>query len=151
MKDNWSDIIFIIIITCVLVIIANILSYGGNMGDNLLGSAIIGAITLLGLFIARLPLLNKLPVVFWVSLTAVILSIPGIPGSTWIVEQTKHINFLPITTPILAYAGLALGKEIEGFKKLSWRIIPVCLAVAAGSFICATLMAELMLHVEGIF
>ena len=61
------------------------------------------------------------------------------------------MGFLPITTPILAYAGLSLGKDMEGFKHLSWRIVPVALAVAAGSFICATALAEVMLHLEGIF
>ena len=40
---------------------------------------------------------------------------------------------------------------MEGFKRLSWRIVPVALAVAAGSFICATALAEVMLHLEGIF
>ena len=98
-----------------------------------------------------LPGFNKLPVVFWVSITAVIVSIPSFPGGIWIVEQTTHVNFLATTTPILAYGGLCLGKDIEAFKRLSWRIVPVAMAVASGSFLCATALAELMLHLEGIF
>lgn len=82
---------------------------------------------------------------------AVIVSIPSFPGGVWIVEQTKHINFLATTTPILAYGGLCLGKDLEAFKRLSWRIVPVAMAVASGSFLCATALAELMLHLEGIF
>lgn len=151
MKSNWADTIFILVTTAVLVLVANVMGYGGNLQTDFIGAFLLCAIAALGVFIAKLPLFNKLPIVFWVSITAVVLSIPDVPGSAWIVEQTKHINFLATTTPILAYAGLALGKEIEGFKQLSWRIVPVCLAVAAGSFICATLMAELMLHLEGIF
>ena len=57
----------------------------------------------------------------------------------------------PITTPVLAYCGLSLGKDIDAFKRLSWRIVPVALAVGAGSFICATVLAEIILHLEGIF
>ena len=68
-----------------------------------------------------------------------------------IVEQTKHINFLATTTPILASGGLCLGKDLAAFKRLSWRIVPVAMAVASGSFLCATALAELMLHLEGIF
>lgn len=60
----------------------------------------------------------------------------------------KHINFLATTTPILAYGGLCLGKDLEAFKRLSWRIVPVAMAVASGSFLCATALAELMLHLE---
>lgn len=151
MKDNWADIIFILITTAVLVLIANIIGYGGGIQRDLIGALLLGVIAAAGIFLARLPLLSRLPIVFWVSALAVFLSVPGVPGADWIVEKTKGINFLSTTTPILAYAGLALGKEIEGFKKLSWRIVPICLAVAAGSFVCATLMAEIMLHLEGIF
>ena len=74
-----------------------------------------------------------------------------IPLSDWILAQTKNVGFLSITTPILAYGGLCLGKDLQAFKQLSWRIVPVALAVAAGSFICATALAEIMLHLEGIF
>lgn len=66
-------------------------------------------------------------------------------------SYTKEVNFLAITTPLLAYAGLSLGKDLEAFKRLSWRIVPVALAVAAGSFLCATALAEVMLHLEGVF
>ncbi|TCS78375.1 hypothetical protein [Pectinatus cerevisiiphilus] len=151
MKDTWADIIFILITTAVLVLISNIVGYGGSIQRDLIGALLLAVIAAGGVFLARLPLLNKLPIVFWVSVLAVVLSVPGVPGAEWIVAKTKDINFLATTTPILAYAGLALGKEIEGFKKLSWRIVPICLAVSTGSFVCATLMAEIMLHLEGIF
>ena len=102
-----------------------------------MGILVIVAIAFFGVVIQMLPGFNKLPVVFWVSLTAVIVSIPSFPGGVWIVEQTKHIN--------------CLGKDLEAFKRLSWRIVPVAMAVASGSFLCATALAELMLHLEGIF
>ena len=54
---------------------------------------------------------------------------------------------------VLASIGIFIskGKDMEAFKALSWRIIPVALAVAAGSFICATVLAEIMLGLEGVF
>ena len=51
---------------------------------------------------------------------------------------------------VLAYGGLSLGKDIPAFKRLSWRIVPVALMVSSGTFICATIMAEIMLHLEGV-
>ena len=98
-----------------------------------------------------MPGFSKLPTVFWVSLVAVIVSIPGVPGSEWIVAQVKHVNLLATTTPILAYAGLCVGKDLEAFKALSWKIIPVALCVSAGSFICATILAEIILRFEHVF
>ena len=46
--------------------------------------------------------------------------------------------------------GLSLGKDLGAFRRLSWRIIPVALAVTAGTFICATALAQLVLHLEGL-
>ena len=57
---------------------------------------------------------------------------------------------LATTTPVLAYAGLSLGKDLGAFRRLSWRIIPVALAVTAGTFICATALAQFVLHLEGL-
>lgn len=151
MKDSFMDMLFILFTTAILVLIGNTVGYHGNIINDFIGAILLALIAIGGIILSKLPLLKKLPIVFWVSILAVIMSIPQVPGANWIVEQTNHINFLATLTPVLAYAGLAIGKEIEGFKRLSWRIIPVCLAVSAGSFICASLMAEVLLHLEGIF
>jgi hypothetical protein len=150
-KETLSDCLFILVITGVLGLVANLVGYKGNPMVDFMGSALLVIIAFVGILIAHVPGLKKLPVVFWVSIFAVICSVPEIPGTAWIVQETNHINFLATTTPILAYGGLSLGKDIPAFKRLSWRIVPVALMVASGSFICATIMAEVMLHLEGIF
>lgn len=150
--NDMTDVIFILLVTAFFAWIANMIQRPGvDLAASSVGALLLVAVTAVGYFIAHLPGFNKLPMVFWVSTFAVILSLPNFPGSAWLLSYTKNIGFLPITTPILAYCGLSLGKDIEGFKRLSWRIVPVALAVAAGSFICATALAEVMLHLEGIF
>ena len=150
-KETLSDCLFILVLTGVLGLVSNLVGYKGNPIADFTGSALLVIIAFAGILIAHVPGLKKLPVVFWVSILAVVCSVPEIPGTAWIVAQTNHINFLATTTPILAYGGLSLGKDIPAFKRLSWRIVPVALMVASGSFICATVMAEIMLHLEGIF
>ena len=118
--------------------------------DSLLGVAILAGIATIGAVISSLPYANKFPMVFWVSLVGVLISLPGIPGQPWVIEKTSHITFLATTTPVLAYAGLSLGKDLGAFRRLSWRIIPVALAVTAGTFICATALAQIVLHLEGL-
>jgi len=73
-----------------------------------------------------------------------------LPPSLIIIAKTSQVTFLATTTPVLAYAGLSLGKDLGAFRRLSWRIIPVALAVTAGTFICATALAQLVLHLEGL-
>ena len=67
-----------------------------------------------------------------------------------LVAITDQVSLLAVCTPVLAYAGLAIGKDLALFKNISWRIIPVSLAVFSGTFIFAALIAQVTLHWEGV-
>ena len=150
--NEMYDVIFILLVTGFFTWIANMMQGSNvNMAGSSIGVLILVVLTALGVFISHLPGFKILPMVFWVSTLAVSVSLPQCPGSAWLLSYAMQVGFLPLTTPVLAYCGLSLGKDIEGFKRLSWRIVPVALCVAAGSFICATALAEVMLHLEGIF
>lgn len=149
--EKMKDILFILIVTAAYSVIAHFVGNNGDLAAGSIGALVLVAITVIGIVLSWLPGLKMLPMVFWVSIVAVVVSMPQFPLSDWILAQTKNVGFLSITTPILAYGGLCLGKDLQAFKALSWRIVPVALAVAAGSFICATALAEIMLHLEGIF
>ncbi len=154
MQKIWNemrDITFILLVTAAFAWVANVVAYTPDLMKSSIGCFLLALIATIGCLVAKLPGLNKLPVVFWVSMVAVVISLPGFPGGATVLSYTKEVNFLAITTPLLAYAGLSLGKDLEAFKRLSWRIVPVALAVAAGSFLCATALAEVMLHLEGVF
>ncbi len=149
--EKMKDILFILIVTAAYSVIAHVVGSNGEIVAGSIGGLVLVLITVIGVIISWLPGFRKLPMVFWVSIVAVVVSMPQFPISDWILAQTKNVGFLSITTPILAYGGLCLGKDLAAFKQLSWRIVPVALAVAAGSFLCATALAEIMLHLEGIF
>ncbi len=149
--EKMKDMLFILVVTAAYSVIAHTVGSNGDIAAGSIGALVLVAITVVGIVISWLPGFRKLPMVFWVSIVAVVVSMPQFPISDWILAQTKNVGFLSITTPILAYGGLCLGKDLQAFKQLSWRIVPVALAVAAGSFICATALAEIMLHLEGIF
>jgi hypothetical protein len=149
--EKMKDMLFILVVTAVYSVIAHLVGSNGDLAAGSIGGLVLVVITVIGIVLSWLPGLRLLPMVFWVSIVAVVVSMPQFPLSDWILAQTKNVGFLSITTPILAYGGLCLGKDLQAFKQLSWRIVPVALAVAAGSFICATALAELMLHLEGIF
>ena len=149
--EKMKDILFILIVTAAYSVIAHVVGSNGEIVAGSIGGLVLVLITVIGVIISWLPGFRKLPMVFWVSIVAVVVSMPQFPISDWILAQTKNVGFLSITTPILAYGGLCLGKDLAAFKQLSWRIVPVALAVAAGSFLCATAWAEVMLHLEGIF
>ncbi len=154
MLENFAklkDYLFILLVTAAYSLLANVVGYDSPLAGPSIGCLLLVAIAFVGIVISMLPGFRALPMVFWVSVVAVVVSVPGFPGGDWLLSYTKQVSFLAITTPILAYGGLCLGKDFEAFKQLSWRIVPVALAVAAGSFLCATVLAEFVLHLEGIF
>ncbi len=125
-------------------------SFISLFADGIIGMSILAIISLLGYLIGALPKLNKLPVILWASLVAAYLSSPYFPYSTLLVDLTNKVSLLIICTPVLAFAGLALGKDLAQFKKISWKIIPVSLAVFTGTFIFAALIAQITLKWEGV-
>lgn len=149
--EKMKDMVFILLVTGFFSWIANIININPPLASSAVGVFVLVVLASIGIFLSMVPVLNKLPMVFWVSIVAVAVSAPGFPGGEFVMQHTNNVSFLALTTPLLAYAGLSIGKDMEAFKRLSWRIIPVALAVAAGSFICATILAEFMLHLEGVF
>lgn len=150
-KNRTLDVFFILLVTGIFSFAANWIGNNPDLAKSSIGVSILVAITFIGYLVSRLPVANKLPAIFWVSIIGVVASLPSVPGSEVLLSYTKEVGFLALTTPLLAYAGLSIGKDMEAFKRLSWRIVPVALAVAAGSFLCATMLAEVILHLEGIF
>jgi len=53
---------------------------------------------------------------------------------------------LALITPILAYAGLSLAKDLPAFRRLGWPIIVTSFMANAGTFIGATMIAEIFRH-----
>ena len=113
------------------------------------GMVVIVIITIIGLGLNSF--IPKMPSVIWISLIALIITTPIFPGNEWIVEKTGKINFMALATPILAYAGLSLGKDRNSFKKLGWRIVVISLVVYTGTFLFATLFAEIVFRLQGRF
>lgn len=148
--NKLTESISLLILSGIIMAIGNTVGYKTDLIDSLKGISIIVIIASIGVILSQLPVLKKLPTVFWVSITAILASCPIFPGHQAVLAITKKMQFLAIATPILAYAGLSIGKDLEMFRKLSWRIIPVALAVCAGTFLGAAIIAQLALKWEGI-
>ena len=141
--------VLILFIAGMMTMFGNTVSYKFPFGEAAIGYLMMLALTISGIVAAKIfPI--KLPMVFWISIVAVLSTSPVSPVAQPIIYYTGKINFLALTTPILAYAGLAVGKDMEAFKKISWRIVVVALTVFTGTFLFATIVAQIMLKIEGI-
>jgi hypothetical protein len=157
---KWSEVTAVLIVMGVIAVIGNTIgykealgkdiSYGQFIAESATGYGIMFAIALLGVACSKyIP--GKLPMVFWVSVIATLSTVPQVsPWAKEIGYYTGKVDFLALATPILAFAGLSFGKDIEKFKTMSWRIVVVALAVYTGTFICAAIVAQFLLKYEGI-
>jgi len=117
---------------------------------SLEGSLVIFGVAMVGYVISQLPYLKKLSPVFWVGIVGVLMSSPVFPGNGYICEASNVIQFAALGTPTLAYAGLALGKDLPMLKKMSWRIVIVGCAVILGTFLLAAIVSQVTLTMEGV-
>ena len=141
--------VLILLIAGTMTIFGNSVSYKFPLGEAAIGYVIMVVLTISGILAAKLfPI--KLPVVFWISIVALFSTCPLSPVAETITFYTGKVDFLALTTPILAYAGLAVGKDMAAFKKISWRIVVVAFTVFTGTFLFATIIAQIMLKLEGI-
>jgi hypothetical protein len=88
----------------------------------------------------------KLPLVLVLSVVAGAISIPGLFPFPGLLEVAAKLNFLSFTTPILALAGFSVAKDLPIFQKLGWRIVAVSLTATTGTFLGASLIAQIFFH-----
>lgn len=144
------ETIFVLILVAIIMAAGNSVGYKIDIISSLEALAVLAVISIIGFLLSKLPVLEKFPVILWVSVVAAVVSSPIFPYHTELVAITDQVSLLAVCTPVLAYAGLAIGKDLALFKNISWRIIPVSLAVFSGTFIFAALIAQVTLHWEGV-
>lgn len=144
------ETLFLLILVAIIMAAGNTVGYKVDFMLSLQALAILVMISIVGYFVGKVPLLNKFPVILWVSVVAAVASSPIFPFHEQVVSITDNVSLLAVCTPVLAYAGLAIGKDLALFKSISWRIIPVSLAVFSGTFIFAAIIAQITLHWEGV-
>jgi hypothetical protein len=129
-----------------MAVIANTLNYNGVIDVQTLAAAgVIVMIALVSVMLDRL-LPVKIPVVLWCSVFGMAATYPAFPWSAVMEAITGKLNFMALSTPILAFAGLSLAKDIPAFRRLGWRIVVVSLCANAGTFIGATMIAQFFEH-----
>src|SRR3546814_4429047 len=92
------------------------------------------AIVLCGLVLKRL--VPKLPLMLFLAVLSNVVTIPG----AWPLAETttavvKQVEFMSLTTTVLALAGFSVARKLPMFRRLGWRIVLVSLTATTGAFI----------------
>lgn len=139
----------------ILFLIVGLVTLAGNWAgfdinplDAVVGMLILLAFVFVGWWLSKnLPI--DLPPIIFVSLIAILASTPWTPGSEWVLSHVNNVSFLATCTPVLAYAGISIGSDLDAFIKLGWRIVVVSLVVLTGTFIFSGAIAHVLLKVTG--
>jgi len=91
----------------------------------------------------------KIPTIFYISIIGIVMGIPGFPGAGAYIAATNYVGLLSMGSVGLAYAGIALCKDLGAFKGQSVGIVVVAILAFSGSFIGSVLIAEGVLRLTG--
>jgi len=147
-KEMINDYSKMIILSALLVLIGQWVGKGISPSEALPGMVLVTLVVITGLALKEfLPF--KFPAFAWVTLLALIFSLPAFPGSDVFMKLTNKVDFLSTTTPILAFAGISVGNKIDVLKKLSWKLVLIALLVFTSTFFGSALISQLILSLQG--
>ncbi len=148
MKLSFKDPIVITVIVAILILVGNFVGYKIDPITAFPGMLILFLIVVVGLWITKI-MPGNLPAVVYVSLLGIILTMPWFPLGEKVAELTSQVNFLALTTPILGYAGISMGKDLDSFKKHGLKIVIVAVFVFVGTYISSAVIAHTLLKLTG--
>lgn len=145
---NLRDSTIVLLITAAISLVGNLVATDVRIIEGLPGVLILVAISIIGIAMAEyIPI--KIPSVAYIVTLSTILTVPGVPSSAFISEYVSKVNFLALCTPILAYAGIYTGKNIDSLKQTGWRIFVLSIFVITGTFIGSAIIAHVVLKLIG--
>ncbi|MEP9385321.1 DUF3100 domain-containing protein [Nocardioides sp. KR10-350] len=134
---------FALPLMAVAMVLAEAIFGHGLQWRFLVGLAVLVTIVLLAQGLNRL---TRLSTIIGVTTIGILVSCPWSPLSDRLVDIMTPVDFLALTTPVLAFAGLGLGKDAPLMRRIGWRVIPVGLVSFAATFVASAAIAELALH-----
>lgn len=149
MLKNIQEWTMVFAIVGVITLVGNWIGYEVMPMQALPGMIVLIVISVIGLFLGEV-IPWKVPAVVYISLLAIIASMPNVPGSAYVVQWTSEVNLLALTTPVLAYAGIAIGRSWADFAKIGWKSIIVGTLVLLGTYLGSAVIAEMILRFQGI-
>lgn len=124
------------------IVLSNWIGHGVAPLQTLPGVAIMVGIVLLGLLLKHV--VRKLPLMLFLALFATFCTwAGGWPLAAKITALINQVQFMSLTTTVLALAGFAVARKLPMFRRLGWRIVLVSLTAATGAFIGSATIAEL--------
>lgn len=115
------------------------------------GLVVLWAFSMLGFLVSKLmkktkiKILSEFPVLGWVSLVSLAFCLM----SNYFVTAISAVDFLSITTPILAFAGISVADNLLDLRKTSWKVAIVAVFVFTGIYLGSAIISQIGLMISG--
>ena len=120
-----KDTLIVLFIVGAMSLVANAIGTKYTIVEAIPGLLFLIFLAIAGVILAKyLP--GRIPAVAYIVTLGCILTYPTMPGSDVINEAVKKVGFLQLCTPILAYAGIAIGKDLDAFWKEFDETLELC-------------------------
>ncbi len=145
-KDTIIDWLIVLLIFSLMVLVGNLIGYGGELVGSLKGMGWLLIITFIGLILKEIIPLD-LPAAAYISLVGILFAMPWSPIAATVINDVENISLLAICTPILGYAGVTVGRDWPAFKQIGFKGIVVSLLVIIGTVLSCVFLSELFFRI----
>ncbi|MBC6341896.1 hypothetical protein ERK18_02485 [Lactobacillus kimbladii] len=118
--------------------------------DTFIGLGMLWLFSLLGIVISMLmkkvpwKIIQGFPIIGWVSIVSLIFCLL----SPYCVRVINAVDFLSLTTSVLAFAGISVTHRLKELTKISWKILIVAIFVFFGMYFMDTLISQIALNLS---
>ncbi|MCC0634518.1 MULTISPECIES: hypothetical protein [unclassified Clostridioides] len=133
----------------VIILIGQRISVGTSIVTAFPGMVMLILAAMAAMIIKDLFPKSIFPAFGFATIIGLLLSMPYSPTSEVFLTSTNNINFMAITTPLLAFAGISVGNKIEALKEMSWKIVIISLVVFTTIFFACASIAHIVLSIQG--
>lgn len=139
--QEWGITLAVVVF---FTVVCNMVGYGGHFLESIPGILILCCISFLGLTAKQL-IPGNLPAVTYIGIIGMLAAMPISPISGFVIYWTDKVDLMASITPLLAYAGVLLGKDWKAFLNIGWKGILVSVLTIFGTFFLSGLIAQVML------
>ena len=143
--EQIKIVLFIYIIIC----FGQMIALKTQAQDLLIGSVSGFLLVIIAIIIKNFVKKPNLPGFAWATLVAFVLSLPISPVGDIIATNVGKINFMSTVTPLLAFAGISVGNQLEILKTLSWKLVVISFIVMTSTYFGSAFISQTVLRLNG--
>ncbi|MDR7871017.1 MAG: hypothetical protein RIN55_09175 [Tissierellaceae bacterium] len=147
LRENIGNILAGLVLSIVFSTICNIIGYDIGLVESIPGLLILAGFSLAGFTLSYLVPLKKITAVLWISFVSILFASPISPVAEQVIFHVGNVSILALCTPILAYAGVLVGKDWGAFKELGIKAVIISIVVMAGTFLVSSMLGDFFMKI----